>query len=134
VGALCDRIPKNPSTMRGKFTIDGNLVTAIVKKSAVISVPPTSTNQYRRKNKENQQQEKTTTFHLELEIANSKRPHRVLRWSHYAAFSTQKSLKNVENEDDIEVTNTTFDLNPNRYPSLYFSRVKSYNSNVRSIL
>lgn len=58
------------------------------------------------------------TFHMELQIKNAnKKRHAQLSWTHYSIYS--RNRKGDESTCD-------FDLVTNRFPPLWFSRVKSY--------
>jgi len=63
----------------------------------------------------------------------------VLRWTYYAVYISNANLRNNNNrnnngEHGSRGITSTFELSPNKYPPLYFSRVKSYTSNSERIL
>lgn len=60
------------------------------------------------------------TFHMELKIQNhNKKRHVQLVWTYYAVYT--RGRKGEESK-------CCFDLVTNRFPPLWFSRVKSYTS------
>lgn len=65
------------------------------------------------------------TFYIEMKIQNSsKRKFCKLEWSHY-------SIIQMKNKNEIT---TEFELTPNLYPPLWFSRVKSYHLEANAAL
>jgi len=121
------KYPRNPATMRGHFQLFGdNIVSAVVKKSN----PPTQTPVHRGRGTKQAQPQDVTTFHMEFEICPVKnRSNWMLKWMHYAVYITRTNTNKIST-----VTTSTFDLNPNKFPPLCFSRVKSYTQKSEGIL
>lgn len=109
-----------PSLLHGYYTLQGNVVTAIFKRKAQPSQVP----HYRRRRKEdvnnNENVIREHVFHLEMEIRSIKRRlHSALHWNRYSVQTIyQKS----------EPSTTHFDVVPSRFPTLWFSCVRSYNA------
>ncbi|ODM97236.1 F-box only protein 9 [Orchesella cincta] len=136
-GLRDSKYPRNSTTMRGHYQLFGdNVVSAVVKKPSAQPQTPV----YRGRNTKVQTQE-VTTFHMEFEITPVKaRSNWMLKWLRYAVYISRCSVSSgkgiIQNQlnNNPTVASSTFDLNPNKFPPLYFSRVKSYTQKSEGIL
>nr|XP_022919691.1 F-box only protein 9 [Onthophagus taurus] len=114
VTLLKNRQPKSgtSSVLTGHYRLKDDTVAIYVNRQET----KTFKRSRRKDDRENQSSEQT--FHLELKIQNHhKRRHVQLIWTRYSIFT--------KNKTGVE-SNYTFDLIGNRFPPLWFSRVKSY--------
>ncbi|CAG9769339.1 unnamed protein product [Ceutorhynchus assimilis] len=116
VGQMKNRHPRQP-IMVGYYRLKDDTVTLVFQRQDTAKTMQTTYKRSaRRRDVENPEQ----TFHMELKIQSRKsRRHVKLVWSYYSIFT--KSKQGHENT-------TSFDLIQNRFPPLWYSRVKSFTS------
>jgi len=136
VGALTESSSKNPSLLKGTYRLYGdNVISASVRKS---NPAPQIQTRPRPGKAGKQQSQDITEFHMDFEIQELKEKRNwVLCWTHYAVYINNANMRNNNlnnNGAHGGGITSTFELNPNKYPPLYFSRVKSYALNSESIL
>ncbi|CAG5087429.1 Similar to FBXO9: F-box only protein 9 (Bos taurus) [Cotesia congregata] len=114
VNALKYRTPRNLAVLIGHYRLHDNCITLVMKKQESKS---NINHNYKKKKREIIHDSGEQTFHLELEIQSlHKRKNWQLLWIRYNIFTQYKNGQQA-----------TTCLNVfNRYPSLKFSRVKSY--------
>ncbi|KAJ8942964.1 hypothetical protein NQ318_016739 [Aromia moschata] len=114
VNLLKRRDARSP-VLSGYYRLKDDKVTLVVQRQDTkIITQGFKRNARRRDNQENAEQ----TFHMELEIkTHRKKRHVQLVWTHYSVFT-----KNKHGDDST----CNFDLVTNRFPPLWFSRVKSF--------
>ncbi|KAK5650944.1 hypothetical protein RI129_001973 [Pyrocoelia pectoralis] len=123
VGQLKYRAYKNPTILSGHYWLKDDKVTIIVYRNE----KPKNNFGYKRNKKrdvipDNHQE----TFHLEMQIQDYKNQRHIrLAWTGYSVYTRYKN--GVENT-------CHFDLIGNRFPPLWFSRVKSYTTESYSPL
>lgn len=109
------RNPRHGGVLSGHYRIRENTVTLLVQRH---DIKNTSLNYKLRGKRKDIPDHAEQSFHLELQISNHhKRKHVQLTWLRYSVFT--------RNRNGTEST-STFDLVGNRFPTLWFSRVKSY--------
>lgn len=113
VGHLKYRYAKSPSILRGHYRLKNNRVIIVIQRQEL------SKNVYRRNRRRDHMFETLEkTFHLEFQIQNHrKKKHVQLDWIGYSVIT--------KNKNGTEST-FSFDLINNKFPPLWFSRVKSY--------
>lgn len=116
VAQMKSRTPRQP-VMIGYYRLKDDKVTLVVQKQELTKSLQTT---FKRSNRRREVDNSEQTFHMELTIQNHKeRRHVKLTWSYYSVFTrTKQGHENTCN----------FDLKTNRFPPLWFSRVKSYTS------
>ncbi|XP_074656750.1 F-box only protein 9-like [Tubulanus polymorphus] len=121
--SLNDRIQ---GLMFGHYKLAGDTVTIVLKRHKDRQL--NANNRYRRFRRDNNQDESEQIFHIELTISsrNSKHQHTCLIWNHYSVQTINKTTG--------QETMSEFELKPETYPMMYFSRVKSYTATTNSIL
>ncbi|XP_022225150.2 F-box only protein 9 [Drosophila obscura] len=108
-----------PDVMRGRYRLFGNTVTLVLQKSQSQSRGTTGGHMRQRRGSVMpfDEDSNATQFLIELRITHSpKRRCAQLVWAHY-------TLVQKRNKED---TSSEFDLTDTKYPSLWFSPVKSY--------
>ncbi|XP_017139970.1 F-box only protein 9 [Drosophila miranda] len=106
-----------PDVLRGRYRLFGNTVTLVLQKSSQTRGTTGHMRQRRGSVMPLDEDSNTTQFLIELRITHSpKRRCAQLVWSHY-------TLVQKRNKVDIS---SDFDLTDAKYPSLWFSPVKSY--------
>jgi F-box protein 9 len=131
VPGLREKSPRNQATLKGTYEMYGGSNISCV----VTSLPP-PTSGFSNKSKKSEVQQQTS-FHLEFKIFpvkghNTIRHNWMLKWTHHAVFIKSKpnsrnvNRQNQDNSPRSTVTSTAFELSPNKYPPILFSRVKSY--------
>lgn len=123
VGQLKHRTYKNPTILSGHYRLKDDKVTMIVYRNENSK----SNFGYRRNKKRDVIQDNhQETFHLELQIQDYKKQRHIrLAWTGYSVYTRYKN--GVENT-------CHFDIIGNRFPPLWFSRVKSYTAESYSPL
>ncbi|KAL1506487.1 hypothetical protein ABEB36_005845 [Hypothenemus hampei] len=116
VTLMKSRYPR-PPVMVGYYRLNGDKVTLVVQRQeSAKTIQNTNRKVGRRREIDNSEQ----TFHMELKIENHKnRRHVKLVWEYYSVLTRTKQGHE---------SRTNFDLIANRFPSLWFSRVKSFTS------
>uniref|UniRef100_A0A1L8DD09 Putative f-box only protein 9 n=1 Tax=Nyssomyia neivai TaxID=330878 RepID=A0A1L8DD09_9DIPT len=114
IGKLRNRCPQKKEVLTGDFELHGESIMIVLKRSLKRGQKTAATS--KRLYAETPETE-TNTFYLELNIAQtSKKKFFQLEWKQYSV---------IQYKNKTEVT-TDFELFPNQYPPLRFSRVKSY--------
>lgn len=114
VSQLKNKSPK-PPVMVGYYRLKDDKVTLVVQRpDTAKAIQSTFKRAARRKEVDNSEQ----TFHMEMEIRNHKnRRHVKLIWTYYSVFTRTKQGHE---------STCNFDLKANRFPPLWYSRVKSF--------
>lgn len=123
VGQLKYRTAKSPAVLSGHYRLKDDKVTVVVHRVEAPKINPI----YKRSRKRDAIQDNSQqTFHLEMQIQNyKKQKHMQLVWTGYSVYT--------RNRNGTE-SNCTFELVGNRFPPLWFSRVKSYTAESYSPL
>lgn len=123
VNSLKYRTPRNPSVLIGHYRLHDNCVILILKKQEIKGV-----NTYRKKKKETMHDSGEQTFHIEFEIQDHhRRLNSQLKWLSYTIFTKYRNgheAKMCLKEPSVREWRVS--AIGGRYPSLKFSRVKSY--------
>ena len=109
------RNPKNSNVLVGHYRINGQTISIVLKRDFV-----SDSNQLSRKykNKSRDKIVSTQTLNISLDVKNvKKRCNHQLLWRSYSV-----QYKKPNGQESA----TNFDLTPNKFPSFWFSRVKSY--------
>lgn len=105
------------SVVKGHYRIQGSNITAVLK-TRLAHIDKNSGYGKRAHQRNNAPSERE--YHLKLEIRDFKRHHNMqLVWLSYTVIFRRSTG---------EETTSTFDLNVNKFPPFWFSRVKSYSS------
>ena len=130
VSGLRDHTPRNPATLQGEYKIVyDNFITARVDAKQ----PSANYNSRAGKSKQKTQSSSLrTTFHMAFQVEKLRgRPNWVLNWNSHSVVLITKT--GVEPDVVVEIR-SKFEITHNKYPPLYFSRVKSYTSKSENIL
>ncbi|KAG8199518.1 hypothetical protein JTE90_009364 [Oedothorax gibbosus] len=124
---LRDKKCKQPNVMSGRYKLVGSTVMAIMKKpKSDLASSQSNYNRYRRQRQANVLENQDETFHLGLEVKNAKkRINCQLIWNHYSIHIAYRN-----GQEKI----SDFDIVPSKFPSFWFSRVKSYTAASESPL
>ncbi|XP_017777306.1 PREDICTED: F-box only protein 9 isoform X2 [Nicrophorus vespilloides] len=113
---LKTRISKLPTILKGHYRLKDDKVTIVVQHQEVTVQSSFKRGRNRRNDVMFEGGDKT--FHLELQIQSyNTKKHIQLIWTHYAIIT--KNRNGTESKSSFELVN-------NRFPPLWFSRVKSY--------
>ncbi|XP_050297152.1 F-box only protein 9 [Anthonomus grandis grandis] len=114
VNLLKTRRPRTP-VMIGYYRLNDDKVTLVVERQELQKGAQST---YKKNSRRREIDLSEQTFHMELQIQTQKnRRHAKLAWSYYSVFT--KSKQGHE-------STCNFDLLTNRFPPLWFSRVKSF--------
>uniref|UniRef100_V5IA03 F-box only protein 9 n=1 Tax=Anoplophora glabripennis TaxID=217634 RepID=V5IA03_ANOGL len=117
VGLMKSRNSRSP-VLSGYYRLKNDKVVIVVQKQDAKTVAQVTQGYKRHSRKKDAQENAEQTFHLELQIkGHRKKMHVQLVWTHYSVFTKYK-------RGDESTCN--FDLIANRFPPLWFSRVKSF--------
>lgn len=120
VGKLKSKYITRNDILKGQYRLHKSGVVIVLKK--------TKTQQrydFINRNRQNVYEEPVIdTYYIEFNILSGKRRFCQLEWKHYSIIQMKKNT---------EIT-TDFELTTVKYPSLWFSRVKSYNSDAEAPL
>ena len=123
VGQLKNRACRNPTVLSGNYMLKDDRVTIIVHRNAKVK---NNVGLKRNKKRDVIPDNYQETFHLEMEVQDCKKQRHIrLVWTGYSVYTRYKN--GVENT-------CQFDLIGNRFPPLWFSRVKSYTAESLSPL
>ncbi|XP_055679710.1 F-box only protein 9 [Lutzomyia longipalpis] len=115
IGKLRNRHPHKKEILGGEYEMHGDTIMVVLKRSRQRIQKATATS----KRHPLYGERDTNTFYLELKIATTaKRRFFQLEWKQYSV---------IQHRNKTEVA-TDFELIPNQYPPLRFSRVKSYHA------
>ncbi|XP_030830778.1 F-box only protein 9 isoform X3 [Strongylocentrotus purpuratus] len=127
--SIVSKMHKNynlPGRMIGQFCIDGDILTAVLKKDKVQKELDTGRRYMRHRNAKENLPDSEQTFELEVAVTSfGRKPNMKLEWKRYACHTRYRSTGN-ENT-------TEFDMSRQFCP-YYFSRVKSYTTTAETPL
>ncbi|XP_021356200.1 F-box only protein 9-like [Mizuhopecten yessoensis] len=126
LGKLKSKQAREQGLLKGYYRLLGDRVSGVLKRVK----PTTDATAYIKHSRHREQMRNRhsneQTFHVEFEITNAgKRKHSRLNWLQYSVHIKYK-LNDSETVSD-------FELNDKSYPSLLFSRVKSYSSGLEPL-
>lgn len=120
VGKLKRKYVTRSDIIKGQYRLHKTGVVIVLKKTKT-----QHRYDYVNRNRQNVYEEPVTdTYYIEFNILSGKRKFCQLEWKHYSIIQMKK---NTEMTTDFELTSV-------RYPSLWFSPVKSYNSDAEAPL
>ena len=109
------RKPKNNNVLVGHYRINGQTISIVLKRDYV-SESSQLTRKYKNKSRDKSMSTQTFNISLDVKTVKKRRNHQLL-WRNYSVH-----YKKPNGQESV----TSFDLTPNRFPSFWFSRVKSY--------
>ncbi|CAG2177576.1 unnamed protein product [Oppiella nova] len=113
--SLRHRKPKNSNVLSGHYRINGQTISIVIKRDYISDGSQTA-RKYKHKNRDQSVSTQTFNISLDVKTVRNRRNHQLL-WSHYSVHYRKPNGQEMV---------TDFDLTANKFPSFWFSRVKSY--------
>jgi F-box protein 9 len=134
VSMLREKPARNSAVMKGHYRLVGNddrvHCTAVKTQTYAASTP---TRHGHGRNSKDKDLTERTEFQMYFQIQGYRNKfNTVLRWTCYAVYITRGS--NNGNANGGPTLFDDFDINPTKFPPLYYSRVKSYTGRSESLL